>query len=413
MPTARPEPELRQVTEDQGQDYLAALIRVFHGDYQPDHWDLDRRILEWDRCFGFVVDDRWVASTGAYTKTMTVPGGTVPIAAVTLVTVSPAYRRRGLLRQMMTHQLADVHRRREPVAALWASEAPIYGRFGYGSAVPRLHLSGRTRATDFLPEVDLGDGWVEEPTREEYAAAAPVVHARLLPQRPGALDRSEVWWQRRLRDDPGDRGGYSALRYALHRSARGEVDGYATYRVKDEWSAEGSSGEVQIRELDGVDGPARTALWRHLLDLDLITQFSADDVPVDDPLRYQLVDQRGVRAQLADSIYLRVVDVKAALAARRYAADLDLVVGLSDPLLPHNDGSFRVEAGPEAARVTRSRRRPDLTMSIRELGAGYLGGTSFAQLQAAGLVAERTPGAVAAMTVAFDWPRKPFCPDNF
>ena len=108
-----------------------------------------------------------------------------------------------------------------------------------------------------------------------------------------------------------------------------------------------------------------------------------------------------------------MVDVKAALTARRYAADLDLVVGLRDPMLAHNDGAFRIEADAEGARVTRSRRRPDLVMDIRELGAGYLGGISFQQLHAAGLVTEHTRGAVAAMTLAFDWYRKPFCNDGF
>ncbi|HYP46609.1 MAG TPA: GNAT family N-acetyltransferase [Propionibacteriaceae bacterium] len=413
MPTSRSAPVLRYVTEEQGQDYLSALIRVFHGDYKADHWDLDRRIFEWDRCFGFTVDDRWVATTGAFTKTMTVPGGTVPVAAVTVVTVSPAYRRRGLLRQMMTHQLGDVHRRREPVAALWASEAPIYGRFGYGSAIPRLHLRGSTKGTDFLPQVDLGDGWVEEPTREEYAATVPGVHARLLPDRPGGLDRNESWWERRLLDDPDRRSGASGLRYALHRSAGGEVDGYAMYRVKEDWTPEGGTGEVRVTELDAATGPARTALWRYVLDLDLITDVTAHDIPIDEPLRYQLLDPRALRVQVADSIYIRVVDVKAALAARRYAADLDLVVGLRDQMLAHNDGAFRIEAGAEGARVTRSRRRPDLVMDIRELGAGYLGGISFQQLHTAGLLTEQTPGAVAAMTLAFDWFRKPFCNDDF
>jgi predicted acetyltransferase len=137
------------------------------------------------------------------------------------------------------------------------------------------------------------------------------------------------------------------------------------------------------------------------------------DTPIEEPLRYQLLDPRAVRVRVGDSIHLRVVDVKAALAARRYAAGLDLVVGLRNPMLAHNDRAFRIEAGAEAGAGDRCRRRPDLVMDIGELGAGYLGGISFQQLHAAGLVTEQTPGAVAAMTLAFDWYRKPFCTDGF
>ena len=190
-------------------------------------------------------------------------------------------------------------------------------------------------------------------------------------------------------------------------------DAATTPAVHGAWTPDGETGEVRVAELDAATGPARAALWRYVLDLDLITDVTAYDTPIGEPLRYQLLDQRALRVEIADSIYIRVVDVKAALAARRYAAGLDLVVGLRDSMLAHNDGAFRIEAGAEGARVTRSRRRPDLVMDIRELGAGYLGGVAFQQLHAAGLITEQTPGAVAALTLAFDWYRKPFCNDDF
>ena len=147
MPTssrapARPEPELRYVTEDTARAYVEAVDRGFHNDYAEEHWDLDRRWLDWERNFGFTAGDRWVATSGANARVMTVPGGTVPTAGVTVVTVAPDYRRRGLLTAMMKHQLEDVAHRKEPVALLWASEALIYGRFGYGSCAPMLSLSG-------------------------------------------------------------------------------------------------------------------------------------------------------------------------------------------------------------------------------------------------------------------------------
>ena len=413
-PAQRPQPVLTDVTDETGQDYLAAVMRGFHDHYTGEHFDVDRRLFEFDRCFGFTAGDRWVATCGAFTRTMTTPGGSVPIAAVTIVTVSPTHRRQGLLTAMMRHQLADVQRRKEPVALLWASESAIYGRFGYGSAVPRLWFSGQTRSTAFLPSVDLGEGWVEEVSKDEYAAAVPALHARLLTARPGALDRPAVFWERDLMDRPEDRKGAPPVRYALHVSGAGELDGFTRFKVSAPWSGDLPDGEVEIVELDAVDSQARAGLWRFLFDLDLVRRFKVYGVAVDEPLRYLLADPRTLTTTLTDSTYVRIVDLPAALARRRYGADLDVVVQVSDRLLEHNDAIFRIQAGADGARVTKAgRRRPDLSLGIRELGSIYLGGVPLTALHRAGLVTERTPGAVAEMTMAFDWPQKPFCPDGF
>ena len=412
----RPAPILTEVTDETGKDYLSAVVRGFHDDYTGEHYDFDRRLFEFDRCFGFTVGDRWVATAGAFTRVMTTPGGSVPIGAVTIVTVAPTHRRQGLLTVMMRHQLADLHRRQEPVALLWASESAIYGRFGYGSAVPRLIVSGQTRSTAFLPSVDLGGGWIEEVGKDEFAAVVPGLHARLLPYRPGALDRPDVFWERDLMDRSEDRKGAPAVRYALRYAAGGELDGYARFKVSAPWSGDLPDGEVEILELDAADAQARAALWRFFFDLDLVRRFRVHGVVVDEPLRYLLADPRTLTSTLTDSTYVRIVDLPRALSSRRYGADLDVVVQVSDHLLEHNDGTFRIqaEAGGEGVRVTRAgRRRPDLSLGIRELGSIYLGGVPLTALHRAGLVAERSPGAVAAMTMAFDWPQKPFCPDGF
>lgn len=402
--------------EQERKDYLQAVVRGFHGgDLNPEHWEFDRRAFEYDRCFGFRAGSTWVSTCGAFTRVMTTPGGSVPIGAVTIVTVAPTHRRQGLLTVMMRHQLADLHRRKEPVALLWASESSIYGRFGYGSAVPRLFLSGQTRSTAFLPAVDLGEGWIEEVDKETYGGAVPELHGRLLPDRPGALDRPAVFWERDLLDRPEDRHGAPQIRYALHHTASGELDGYARFRVSSPWNGDLIDGEVEVIELDAADLPARASLWRFLFDLDLVRRFKAYGVPVDEPLRHLVADPRTMTATLTDSTYVRIVDLPKALAARSYGTDLDVVVQVGDHLLEHNDGTFRIQAeAGEPARVTRAgRRRPDLSLGIRELGSIYLGGVPLTALHRAGLVAERTPGTVAAMSVAFDWPIKPFCPDNF
>jgi len=408
------EPRLAYANADGADSYLAGVTRGFHQDYVADHWELERQVLEWDRTFGFQVEDRWIATCGAFSRTMTVPGGQVPVAAVSIVTVAPGYRRRGLLTQMMKHQLEDVQQRgTEPVALLWASEALIYGRFGYGHTSPRLSISGSTRALGYLPTVEHRQGSVDEVSREEYLSAATEVHQSLLSARPGALDRPPKWWDVRLFDPEAWRHGASALRFALHFDASGHPDGYAMFRLADSDNPALPGREVRILDLDAAEPGAYAALWRFLLDLDLVRSFSRRIAPVDEPLRHLVADQRAIKTEVLDGTYARIVDLPAALEGRRYRQDVDTVIEVRDQLLPGNDGRWRLQGGPEGGRVSRATDTPDLTLEIRELGAAYLGGTSLDALYRAGLVQEHTPGAVAALAGALSWPVLPYCPDEF
>lgn len=407
------EPKLTYLDESDTEAYTAAIVRGFHDDYNAELSEPFQKVLERDRAFGFTVGGHWIATCGAYTRTMTVPGGSVPTAAVTVVTVSPTYRRRGLLTAMMKHQLEDIHRRSEPVALLWASESLIYGRFGYGQATSRLRISGQTRSTAFLPGVDLGDGSVGEVEREEWLAAAEPLYARLLAERPGGLNRDPDWWQVRLHDPEKWRHGATALRFVLHYSKQGRVDGYAAFRVKGGDQDDKPASEVLIVDIEAAEPSAYAGLWRFLLDLDLVRKFTRGHAPVDEPLRYLVADPRMITTELSDGTYARLVDVPRALEARTYASDVDVVMAVSDPLLPHNDATFRLQGARDGARVSTSRRRADLSLSVRDLGAIYLGGTSLTSLHTAGLVQEGTPGAVAAITAAFASDRAPFCADYF
>jgi predicted acetyltransferase len=406
--------ELVYATPERVDEFFAAVVHGFHDDYVAEMWEPHRKVVEFDRSFGFQVDGRWISTCGAYSRILTVPGGSVPAAAVTVVTVQPSYRRRGLLTEMMKHQLHDIHERgNEPIALLWASEAAIYGRYGYGQATPQLHLTGKTKTTAFLPGVDLGTGSVGEVERDEAIPTIKRIHQTLLPDRPGALNRDDNWWAVRWHDPEAWRHGASAYRFALHYDHRGRPDGYVSFRVKTNWEGSESAAEVIISELDAVAGPGRAALWRFVLDLDLVRRFRGDGAPLDEPLRYLVHDLRSVKAELGDGTYARLVDVSGALEARRYLTDVDVIIGIEDSLLTHNNGSIRLEAGPDGASVTRTRRRPDLIMNVRELSAIYLGGTPLAALARAGLVTERSEGAVAVTAAAFAWTQLPFCPDFF
>lgn len=404
---------LAYLTPDRVDDYLAAVMRGFHGDSKPEEWGPIRAVLEPERNVGFTVDGRWISTTGAFTRTMVVPGGTVPTAAVTVVTVAPAYRRRGLLRRMMTHQLEQIAAAgTEPVALLWASEAAIYGRFGYGETLQRLRLSGPTRALPFAPTVDFGPGSVAEVEPAEFLPVASRLREGWLAERPGALSRSDAWWEFRLNDPAARRHGASAYRFALHYAGDGTPDGYAYFRVKEDGPLGGA--EVEVAELDAATTPAYASLWRFLLNLDLVRSFRLHDAPADEPLRLLVTDPRAITAEFADGTYARLVDVPAALSARRYAVEVDLTLGVIDPLLPRNDATFRLRGGPDGAEVEPTGRTPDVSLGVRELGALYLGGISPATLRRADLVVEHTPGSIAPMAAAFAaGDRLPFCNDFF
>jgi predicted acetyltransferase len=403
--------ELSSVSPERLTGFVAAAVRGFHADPVAELVTAAADLMEPERCFGFTAAEQWVATCAAWGRTLSVPGATVPVAAVSYVTVAPSFRRRGLLRAMMQHQLADVVRRgREPVALLWASEAPIYGRFGYGPAVAALALSGPTSQTAFRPEVDLGAGSVGEVDAATFRRVAPALRASLVPVQPGRLDRSAGWWHREMLDPESQRGGAHERRYALHHGPDGTPDGWVWFRIaRKGWEP----GEVRVGQLDGATPQAVARLWRFVLDLDLIGSFTAD-TPVDGPLLHLLLDPGSVKATLTDATYVRLVDVPGALQARRYAAPLDLVLAVRDEVLPANAGTVRVQVdGDGGCRVTRVSTDPDVSVGVRELGAVYLGGPSASALHGAGLLTEHTPGAARAMSAAFGWSRQPFADDHF
>jgi predicted acetyltransferase len=258
--------------EDEGlEEFVETFILGFHSEFNAEEFAAERETFEPDRCFGFKAGNRWVATALAHGRTMSVPGGSVGAAAVTAVTVAPGYRRRGLLTQMMKHQLHDViDRGIEPLALLWASESLIYGRFGYGQTTRMYKLSGPTREMDFLKEVDLGAGSTDEVSKDEFLEFAPPLRSRIFADRPGHLERDALWWKVNLEDPERWRRGAGPIRYALHFAEDGTPDGFATFRVKRESSLTDQGSEVVIHDLDGTTPTAYAALWRWLLDLDLV-----------------------------------------------------------------------------------------------------------------------------------------------
>lgn len=374
---------------------------VSHRDWDGSD-EISRALYEPDR--GLVVEDtgRIVGHACAYTRTLSVPGGTLPAAHVTKVGVAPTHTRRRLLTRMMHRQLAELP---EPVAVLWSTEARIYGRFGYGIATRRYSFAIDTREVR-LPAP-------REPGRLRMATVAEArpdfqrVYEAVRVHRPGWSDRDDRWWARVLADPPAAREGATALRVTLHEGPDG-VDGYALWRVRNEWSATGPQGEVRVKEVVAAGLDAYLSLWRFLLSVDLTRSVTYWMGGPDEPLLHLVDEPRRLGVTVADGLHVRIVDLPAALTGRRYAVPVDVVLEVTDELRPGNAGRWRLTADGDAVACERTTDPADLACDIADLGAAYLGGVTLAALAAAGRVAELRAGTLARASAAFAWHPAPY-----
>jgi predicted acetyltransferase len=352
-------------------------------------------------------DGRIVGTAGAYAWTMSVPGGELPVSAVTIVTVLPTHRRRGILRAMMGRLAADARDQGRPVAALWASEGTIYGRFGYGPAawVRDAHAPLRGGLPLRAPAPEPLD--VRLVPRDEASPVLAPIHERVRARRPGMMARDEAWWTERILADPLDeRGPAGPLRVVV----AGE-DGYALYRVRE---AE-PTGPVAARtiveavELVGATAQAERTLLTFLSRIDLADELLLAQRPVDDPLLFATVDARALTTQTAhDALWVRILDLPAAVAGRAWAAPLDVVLRVDHSEDELVAGTWALRGGPGGATAERTDAPADLALHARELGSLYLGGITVAALRDAGVVEERTPGAAAALDAALRVDRAPW-----
>ncbi len=416
-PSADPElvAALRPITAEEWTPFIRAMSRVFGEDPSGPYLDEPSPTAELDRSLALVEDGFVAATAGIYSVELTVPGGVVPTAGITWVTVSPTHRRRGVLTAIMRRQLDDVHAAgREPLAALWAAEGGIYGRFGYAPAVWRGGTSLDPSRVRLRADLPVAAGRVTVVDLDAYRAAAVPLYERLRRDVPGHLARDDRWWDRRLRDDKEDRDGWTERRYALHTGDDGQVDGYASYRQKEKWSPRDEpEGQLHVVDLVAADPAVRVALWRFLLGHDLVRELTCWALGAEDPLRAMVADPRSVGTSPADALWVRLVDVDRALAARRYPTPIDLVLEVRDRFCPWNDGRWRLTGHPAGGHCARTDRDPDLVLGVEDLAAVYLGGVSLGTLHRAGRVTEVSPGAVALASTAFSWPVAPQSPDSF
>jgi predicted acetyltransferase len=403
--------EIRPITADEVYPFQRCFEKAFGKDHHEDEAKLERDLFEAPRTLAAVHETDGVVGTAlSARRTLGVPGGEVPAAHVTAVSVLGTHRRRGLLRRMMTRQLTDLAGTDEPVAILWASEPVIYGRFGYGLASENLSFDADTRELS----VPAGEecGTLREVEYAESTDTLAAVHEAARAGRPGVSSRPAALWRLLAADPEHAREGRSGLRAILHQGTDGP-DGYAVYRIGRHGDATGPAGVVHVEEIVARDLAGYRALWRYLFDIDLTRRLRYDFAAVDEPLRYLVTDPRRLGARLGDGLWLRVLDVPAALTARRYAAGVDVVLDVTDDVVGANAGRWHLRAGPDGAACERTDAPADLAVPVTELGAAYLGGTPLSALAAAGRVREVRPGALAAASAAFGWHRAPVAIEVF
>ena len=405
--------ELRPADRADLPAFFRCICEVFGEDPRDSDREMYGTVFEPERSLAWFDGPDVVATSGIYTRDMTLPGGPRPVAGVTVVTVQPTHRRRGLLTGMMRRQLTELHeRQQEPVAVLWASEGSIYGRFGYGVAARQLGWQGAKHTLRLRPDVSVGSGRVVLAPVERARPHVMDVYEAVRPTSVGFLDRRDRWWDRMFSDVEHNRGGATSRKYALYTEQDGTVTGYATYRTKlSGWPRENSS-EVQVADVLATAPHAYAALWAFLAGIDLHPRLTRGRAPLDDPMPHLLADVRALDAELYDSLWVRLADVGRGLESRTYRVPVDVVLEVRDTFCPWNAGRWRLSGDTTGATCERTTDPADLTLSSTELGAVFLGGTSLASLAAAGLV-EGSPSAVAAAGLAFSGERAPWCPEVF
>jgi predicted acetyltransferase len=410
---------IRPISEDEFAAFYAVIEHAFNAQYPTDE-ELrhDLAVFEFDRSLAAFDGAAIVGTAAALSLRMTVPGGAAAVAGVTAVATAPSHRRRGILTSLMRRQLADLRERGEAVAALFASEAGIYARFGYGAATSDLNLTIR-RGEGALLARPAAPGPQRLRTAEPREATAELakVFESVLRERPGMFARDDRWWENVLWDPEHRRSGSSPQRCVIAEDDAGPL-GYALYSVGPTWGDDGIPGGVlRVRELMATDPAAYAAVWNDLLTRDLVSEVRAVSRPVDEPLLYMLADRRRARPRLFDGLWVRLVSVPEALTGRRYSSPVDVVIEVADDLFAENAGRWRLRvpgrAGDERATCERTSAAADVTLPVQSLGAAYMGGTTLGALARAGLAEQASPGAIAALSAALSWEPAPWSPTGF
>ncbi|GLZ37752.1 GNAT family N-acetyltransferase [Actinokineospora sp. NBRC 105648] len=395
---------LRAITETDLPGSAALMAQAFLLDHRAEEFQaMLGPILGSGPATGAFDGDQIVGCLFVLNRTVCLPGtGLVPFGGVSSVAVAPDHRRRGLLTRIMRATLTESS---PAISGLWASEAPIYGRFGFGQATETQDATIRSKAP-FRAGIDLGTDRVRELSRERAWPLVHEIYDQYAATRVGMLGREEVNWEYHYHDSVAARRDASAYRFVIH------PEGYAAFRVRGVWEDNGPAGKVSVHEFVALTPQAHAALWRYLLDLDHAAELTAN-LATDDLLPLILFDPRATVRKTLHALHIRLTDVARALPMRGYSAPVDVVIDVADEFCPWNAGKLRFTVSAGVATVERTTAAADLSTSSTELGAAFLGGTRLTALAAAGRVQEHTAGAVAALSAAFLAEREPVCQEIF
>jgi len=392
--------------QDEYSRAIGAIGQYFNPPPSEEFFERAVRTLPYDRMHAAFEDGRIVGGAGAFPFELSVPGGSLPCAGVTAVGTQPTHRRRGVLRSMMDAQLRDLHERGEPIAALWASEETIYGRFGYGLASWAGALNVPHEWDAFAEPFELR-GETRFVTAEEARELFPPIYDAVRRERPGMTSRSEEWWDdRQLRVSEEES---SAPRRFVVLELDGEPQAYAIYRTHFAFEGGLPASRLAVREALGATPQATAAIWRFLLDVDWMSVAEVPLAPPDHPLFLLLALPRRARYRMHDALWVRLVDVGAALAGRAYGEGGPLVLEVRDAVCEWNDGRWRLDGGE----CVRTDDEPDLALDVSALGSAFLGAVPFEQLREAMRVEELREGAVARADALFAWRPLPWCVEIF
>jgi predicted acetyltransferase len=404
-------PEIRAFDGDV-HAYMQAVTLPFGWSSREEDTAIFAPLVELDRALAAYETGRVVGTAAAFSMQLTIPGGELPMAGVTMVGVHPTHRRRGLLRQLMRRQLDDIHEQGEAIAGLWASEAVIYQRFGYGLASLAASFEIDRGRTAFRRPHQMS-GTLRLVSGEEAAKQFSTVFEQVRPGRPGIFARSPEWWASEFVYDPEhSRRGGSAASFVLHETD-GAPTGYARYRLYPEWDERGPKSSLEVSEAIGVSPAATLDVWRYLFDVDLVASIRSRNLPVDHPLLLTLAEPRRLGWSLSDGLWLRLVDVVRALEARSWAQDGELVLELSDDFCPWNAGRLQLSVSDGRASVSPTQGQPDLELDAGDLAATYLGGVGMNDLVRAGRVVEHRAGSATTADSMLWVPAAPWCPQVF
>ena len=395
-------PELRNITPDEFERWMSTESRA-HGNRLNHDPERLRPRFDLSRSIAVIEDGQIVGGAHSHLLEMSIPGSTSAVAGVSNVEVQPTHTRRGIMTQMMRHQIDGIHERDEPLAALFATESAIYGRFGYGIGSVHEQWSIDKAQSAYSRRI-------ESPGRLEFVAPAdimkklPEVSRRGTQGRAAVFQRAKHHWEDAANDPIHSQGGSGGVFYVAY-VEDGRIDGYACYRTQ--------RPTVTVNELVAITREASAALWRFCFDLDLYERTEAARRPTDDPLPWMLADPRRLQRSARDGLWVRVVDVRAALEQRTYAASDRLVLEVRDDFCDWNQGRWSLEMSPEGGNCRPVTGGADVSISVSALASVYLGTASFSTLQQAGLVDEETSGALQRADRAFAVALKPWTPYNF